>query len=105
MLPARFGRIPMPEYELRTVLAIGNDDVNVIVNACTLIVFFKPFAKAVCFDANDGILFGIKIGTATQSLKSNTVLLDLVRPALEVKAADVYKEIFEAGCLLEDART
>ena len=57
-----------------------------------------------CFDTNDGVLLGVKIGGAAECLDGNTVFLDFVAAALEVALADVAKKSSEAGGFIEQTR-
>src|SRR3954453_7563097 len=75
--------------KLGTVLAVGDDDLNGVVGAHAPVILFEPFPQTVCFDTNDRVFFRVKIRRAAQSLESNTVLLNLIRPAFKVKPADI----------------
>ncbi len=97
------GRRGCPDFdETGGVLARGDLDVNSVDRTLVLVVFPEAFAEAVSFDADDGIALLVELRRAAERLDGDVVFLDLVGPALEVFAANIFEDVSQIRGAVKD---
>ena len=66
--------------ESRRVRALGQDQMEVVIETLPVVEIMQAFAEPMSFHANDRILCRIEVGSPSQGLDSNIVLRDGMNP-------------------------